>query len=141
APFFSAGGHQFDVGTDGSLYVPFGGGVRKYAANGTDLGSVVTSQEGIQSTAIGPDGNIYLAVGYPLQHINVFDGSGNALATIGEKGFAPGRFVQIFSMTVASDGTLIVMDAALKRIQKFKPVAQADGTRAIIVAAGGLFPG
>jgi hypothetical protein len=59
--------------------------------------------------------------------IEIFDGEGQHLSTLGESGSGPGQFIHPVAVAEASDGTLWVLDALNHRVQSFdaglKPLA------------------
>lgn len=79
--------------------------------------------------AVSPDGKrIYIvdrASNDSLNHrVQVFDGEGKLLATLGRRGTGPGEFNVPVQAALAPDGTLYVLDAGNFRVQAFNPAGE-----------------
>ncbi len=59
----------------------------------------------------------------------------------GTYGFGTGQFYRPESVAVDSSGYVYIADTSNHRIQKFRPVTLASIPKAVVVAAGGPFPG
>lgn len=72
--------------------------------------------------AIAPDGDIYVADGYGSSYINQYNGQGEFLRTIGERGTGPGQLDGPHGITVDLRGKrplLLVADRTNNRLQYF----------------------
>lgn len=74
--------------------------------------------------AIDEDGQIFV-VDVANDNVRVFDADGNPLATWGEAGDGPGKFLFSFAgwgdLAIAPDGTIVVLDPVKNEIQEFTP--------------------
>lgn len=79
-----------------------------------------------QDVAFLPDGRVLVADGYDSGRVVIFDGDGNYLSELGERGEGPGQFNVVHGLAVAPDGLLLVADRDNRRIQVFRE--SDDGT-------------
>ncbi|TVQ31806.1 MAG: hypothetical protein EA356_13880 [Geminicoccaceae bacterium] len=71
------------------------------------------------STAIGPDGSLWVADGYGNARVHRFTPDGRLLLSFGELGTAPGQFVCPHGIAVTGGGRVLVNDRDNDRIQVF----------------------
>ena len=96
-------------------------------------GSFPSASSGV---AVDDNGALYVIDSLHDQ-ILVFDRDGNAVATWGESGSAPGQFVTPVGAAVDAQGNLYVADYNGNRVQVFAP----DGTPLGIIGSIGKGPG
>lgn len=161
--------HGILVGPDGAVYCTDDAGhvVRKFTPEGdllqtfgtpgkpSDTGATSVDFRGIQragppfhypcNTALGPNGDLYVADGYGNARVHRFSAAGELLASWGQPGIGPGQFRIPHGIAVDRVGKVYVADRENSRIQIFDPdgsflTAWNDVARPcqVCVDAGGL---
>ena len=84
------------------------------------LGSGINQFDGPTGVAVGPDGKVYVA-DRSNDRVQIFDGIGNYLSTIGTGTFGTGNdsLSSPFDVAVSSNNTIYVADAGNARVQVF----------------------
>ncbi|MEM9181718.1 MAG: C13 family peptidase [Pseudomonadota bacterium] len=146
------GPKDVEVGADGTIYVVDalagpgpndGPRLQSFDPSGQHL---ITFEDSgainLDGIAEGADGFIYVTFGTDGE-IGVYDPSNGAyLGVVADNGSAPGQFANPNSLAFNAAGELYVADFSLSRVTRFSPnPAAAQTARAIVVAAGGPYPG
>ena len=137
------------ISDSGVIYIVSAGSyeIRAYSPNGEFLfewggvGSADGSFNGFgpSDIDIDSDGNVYVT-DQGNHRIQVFTAEGVYLTQFGQRGSGPGGVVAPQSLALGGGGRLYVADL-LNRIQLFRSLDTPINTKAIVVAAGGPYPG
>lgn len=131
-----------EVDSTGSIYViaPNNNWVRKL----NDSGEVLyrTPIAGFpNASAITPDDQLMLVSAERTQFLSTDGTRSDAAANPFSKGTGTGQTLTPSGIAFLENGEMVVTDRRLNRVQKYRPVTLAANAKAIVVAAGGAFPG
>jgi len=137
------------IAPNGDIYVSDAGNYRiqRFPANGGPVEAWGSEGSGPgqfrEPRGFGFDANGNVFVTERLNNrIQVFTPAGAFLGFVGEAGSSPGQFSQPRDIAFGLDGRLYVSDTFNNRVQMFSPAPQfEEDARAIVVAAGGPYPG
>ncbi|GMW00687.1 MAG: hypothetical protein AMXMBFR84_18240 [Candidatus Hydrogenedentota bacterium] len=110
--------------------------VRKWGSDGSGPGQF----DGTAGITVDASGNVYTG-DLGNGRINVFNTQGVFQGDFGELGTAPGQFFNPIALSTDASGNVLVAELSIHRVQAIKPIAVSSNAKAVIVAAGGPFPG
>lgn len=133
------------IATSGDIYVsdsgnnriqvfsPSGIPLRSFGSQGASAGQFELPYD----VAIHPDGTRVAVADYGNNRVQILSTNGHFIRGIGEFGTTPGKFWGVSGLAYTRDGTLLVADAANRRVQWFDLAKDASGE----FGGGGDAPG
>ena len=91
-----------------------------------------------RNIALSSSGDFLFGCGTSVGIVNL---QGELLDLVGKQGIAPGNHSEIRAVASDSLNNIYSVDWGATRIQKFRKASVSDNSKAIVVAAGGPFPG